>query len=152
MENHKQISLQAKVFDFALTELVREHRTSFQPLWSVDSWVKFLIWMALNCGLSGEKESLELFADAMGSSLTVRMRRLFFERTLDELKLQVMADPSDDRVLIMPISGSENITYVTASQALGEVGLLEKVVPDQSCWQDLDAIIAIPWQSSEAVS
>ncbi len=34
-------------------ELIYSKRDSFKPLWSVDSWVKFLIWAALNCGLSG---------------------------------------------------------------------------------------------------
>ena len=64
MENAIKTSLQAKVFDFAIAELVLLHRERFKPLWTVESWVKFLIWMALNCGLSGEKESLELFAKA----------------------------------------------------------------------------------------
>ena len=81
MQNANETRLQAKVFDFALAELVLEHRTSFDPLWTVDSWVKFLIWMALNCGLSGEKDSLEFFANALGAPLSSRMRRIFFERT-----------------------------------------------------------------------
>ena len=79
MDKTQQTAIQAKAFDFALTDLVRRHRESFQPLWTVDSWVKFMIWMTLNCGLSGERETLELFAESLGSVLTSRMRKLFFE-------------------------------------------------------------------------
>jgi len=57
MEQISQTSIQAKVFEFALTELIYSKRDSFQPLWSIDSWVKFLIWLSLNCGLSGDKDS-----------------------------------------------------------------------------------------------
>ena len=58
MDDSQAILFQGKLVDFALAELVRQHRDSFQPLWTVDSWAKLLIWMALNCGLSGERESL----------------------------------------------------------------------------------------------
>ncbi len=64
MEKISYSKIQAKVFDFALTDMILSKRDSFEPLWTVDSWAKFLIWMALNCGLSGERESLEYFADA----------------------------------------------------------------------------------------
>ena len=59
--------LQGTLVDFALMELIRQHRESFQPLWTVDSWAKLLIWLALNCGLSGERDSLEQFAKALGA-------------------------------------------------------------------------------------
>ena len=104
MEQSQQTYIQAKVFDFALVELVRKHRESFEPLWTLESWVKFLIWLTLNCGLSGERESLHLFAESLGYRLTNRMRRIFFERTVENLSLQLMADPSDEKILIMPIS------------------------------------------------
>ena len=42
-------SLQASLFDFAIGELVRQHRESFQPLWSTESWAKLMIWLSLNC-------------------------------------------------------------------------------------------------------
>ena len=93
MEKSHQISIQAKLFDFAVTELVYNHRDTFQPLWTIDSWAKFMIWLTLNSGLSGDKESLELFAKALGTSLTNRLRRVFFERKLENLSLCVMADP-----------------------------------------------------------
>ena len=44
MEKSHQTAIQSKLFDFALMELVRNHRDSFQPLWSIDSLVKFKLW------------------------------------------------------------------------------------------------------------
>ena len=41
------LALQATLVDFALAELVRQHRASFPPLWSSESWAKLLIWLAL---------------------------------------------------------------------------------------------------------
>ncbi|MED5469940.1 MAG: protein phosphatase, partial [Cyanobacteriota bacterium] len=46
MDDSQAILFQGKLVDFALAELVRQHRDSFQPLWTVDSWAKLLIWMA----------------------------------------------------------------------------------------------------------
>ena len=149
MDQSQQTRIQAKVFDFALGELVRAHRESFKPLWTVDSWVKFLIWLTLNCELSGERESLELFANALGPRLTGRMRRIFFERTDESLALQLIADPADSEVLIMPKGGSLTVTFDQAEKLLDRVGLLERVERDQCLWQELDAVIAIPWQSEK---
>ena len=147
MDQSQQSHIQAKIFDFALIELVRNHRDSFKPLWTVDSWVKFLIWMALNCGLSGERESIELFVESLGSPLTIRMRRIFYERHVDSLSLHLMADPADEKVLVMPASGSLSVAIHQAEQSLDQVGLLEKVEQDKSLWQELDAVVAIPWHS-----
>ena len=147
MENFNQTHIQAKLFDLALVELVRQHRESFQPLWTVDSWVKFLIWITLNCGLSGEKESLVFFAEALGPKLTARMRRVFFERNVDALTLQVMADPAESKVLVLPISDSALVTFDQAKQALDQVGLLKRVALDEKLWLELDAVIAIPWEA-----
>ena len=61
------VALQATLVDFALAELVRQHRESFQPLWSTESWAKLLIWLALNCGCSGDEAGLKTFAAALGS-------------------------------------------------------------------------------------
>ncbi len=147
MEQSQQTQIQAKIFDFALIELVRRHRDSFQPLWTLDSWVKFLIWLTLNCGLSGERKSIDLFVEALGSGLTTRMRRIFFERNVDSLALQLMADPADSNVLVMPIRGALSVSYDQAEQLLDEVGLRERVVREKSLWQELDGLIAIPWQA-----
>jgi len=149
MEQSQQTHIQAKVFDFALVELVRTHRNSFQPLWTVDSWVKFLIWMTLNCGLSGERENLELFAKSLGFRLTNRMRRIFFERTVESLSLQLMADPSDGKILIMPLNGNDLVTFEQSEKLLDHVKLIDKVQRDQRFWQELDAVVAIPWLKIE---
>ena len=52
------LALQATLVDFALAELVRQQRQSFQPLWSRESWAKLLIWLALNCGCGTDTASL----------------------------------------------------------------------------------------------
>ena len=149
MKDATETILQAKVFDFALTELVYRHRDSFQPLWTIDSWVKFLIWMALNCGLSGDKKSLELFADSLGHHVTSRMRRIFFERTAEELELKVLADPAEPHVLVMPSEGGQFVTHEKTSKVLYQLGLDKRVLLDDNSWQVLDAVIAIPWDRSE---
>ena len=145
MEQISCTSIQAKAFEFALLELIYSKRDSFQPLWSVDSWVKFLIWLSLNCGLSGEKESLELFARAMGSPLTSRMRKIFFERSLEDLSLHIMADPAEAQVLIMPINGEKRIPDNDVVQALQTIGLSDKVSLSSASWEKHDSIVSIPW-------
>ncbi len=145
MEQISRTSIQAKAFEFALLELIYSRRDSFQPLWSVDSWVKFLIWLSLNCGLSGEKESLEMFAEAMGSALTSRMRKIFFERALEDLSLHVMADPAEAQVLIMSIALDKRINDNDVVQALEMIGLNDKVSLSSAAWERHDAIVSIPW-------
>ena len=145
MEQISRTSIQAKVFEFALLELIYSKRDSFQPLWSVDSWAKFLIWLSLNCGLSGDKESLELFAKAMGSPLTSRMRKIFFERALEDLSIHVMADPAEAQVLLMPIAGNKEINDIDIVQALKTIGLSEKVSLSSTKWERHDSIVSIPW-------
>ena len=146
MEQISRTSIQAKAFEFALLELIYSKRDSFQPLWSVDSWVKFLIWLSLNCGLSGDKESLELFAKAMGSPLTTRMRKIFFERTLEDLSLYLMADPADAQVLLMPLSVDKRIDDNDVVQALQRISLSDKVFLSSSAWTRHDSIVSIPWK------
>ncbi|MFM2081185.1 MAG: hypothetical protein RLZZ219_1867, partial [Cyanobacteriota bacterium] len=96
-------ALQATLFDFAIAELVRQHRASFEPLWSAESWAKLLIWLSLNCGCSGDEAGLKAFAGALGPLLSARLRRVFFERELLDLDLQLMADPAEQQVLVLPI-------------------------------------------------
>ena len=145
MEQISRTSIQAKAFEFALMELIYSKRDSFQPLLSVDSWVKFLIWLSLNCGLSGDKENLELFAKAMGSPLTKRMRKIFFERALEDLSLHVMADPAEAQVLIMPIALDKRINNNDVIQALERIGLSDKVSLSSAAWERHDSIVSIPW-------
>ena len=140
-------NLQATLVDFAIGELVRQHRESFQPLWTSESWAKLLIWLSLNCGCSGEREGLEAFAAALGPILTARMRRTFFERALEDLDLQLMADPAEQQVLVMPLGPARPLPLDQVAQALERVGLRERVVADPSRWQSLDAVVAVPWSA-----
>ena len=145
MEQKSRASIQAKAFEFALLELIYSKRDSFQPKWSVDSWVKFLIWLSLNCGLAGDKESLEIFAKAMGSPLTIRMRKIFFERAIEDFSLHVMADPAEEQVLIMPTAIDKEINDNDVVQALQTIGLSDKVSLSSAAWERHDSIVSIPW-------
>ncbi|QNI49577.1 protein phosphatase [Synechococcus sp. A15-60] len=143
--------LQGTLVDFALMELIRQHRESFQPLWTVDSWAKLLIWLALNCGLSGERDSLERFAKALGDPLRSRLRRVFFEREFGDLELQVLADPAEQQVLVLS-QAPQDASVLSSDQvakALERVGLSGRVV-ERTRWQQLEGVIAIPWSSTEA--
>ena len=144
MDSADVTGLQATLFDFAITELVRQHRQSFQPLWTRDSWVKLLIWLSLNCGCRGDEEGMKQFVEALGPVVTSRMRRVFFERELDALDLQVMGDPAEPHVLVMPMAPGVPLDLDRATGAIEQVGLQELVVADQNRWQQLDAVVAIP--------
>ncbi|MDA1247495.1 MAG: protein phosphatase [Cyanobacteria bacterium] len=142
----KAINLQATLFDFAISELVRQHRESFQPLWSADSWAKLMIWLALNCGCSGESDSLEAYAEALGPGLTGRMRRIFFERELEDLELRVLADPAEPQVLLLPLGPAGRLDQRRVAVALERVGLIGRVEVEPQRWQHLEAALALPWQ------
>ena len=144
MDSADVTGLQATLFDFAITELVRQHRQSFQPLWTRDSWVKLLIWLSLNCGSRGDEEGMKQFVDALGPVVISRMRRVFFERELDDLDLQVMGDPAEQHVLVLPMAPGVSLDLERATAAVQRVGLQELVVADQNRWQQLDAVVAIP--------
>ncbi len=149
MDKTQEIAIQAKVFDFAVMELVRNHRNSFQPLWSVDSWAKFLIWLSVNCGLNVERETFQLFAESLGSSLTRRMRKIFFERTLENLGIYLIADPAERNVFLMPVLAQTQIKFSDALQALEVVELSQLVVVDDSKWEMNGGILTISWKSLE---
>ena len=144
MDSADVTGLQATLFDFAITELVRQHRQSFQPLWTRDSWVKLLIWLSLNCGSRGDEEGIKQFVEALGPVVTSRMRRVFFERELDAFDLQVMGDPAEPHVLVMPMAPGVPLDLDRATGAIEQVGLQALVVADQNRWQQLDAVVAIP--------
>ena len=75
------------------------------------------------------------------------MRRVFFERELADLALQVMADPAEQQVLVLPQGPADEVFHNEGiAQALERVGLSERVVCEQERWQRLDALVAIPWQ------
>jgi hypothetical protein len=138
-------SWQAKLFDVAISELVRQHRESFAPLWTVESWAKLLIWLALRCECATDQPSLEGFAAGLGPDLSRRMRRLFFERELEDLNLRLMADPAEGQVLALPLDVlSEGPEAPRVWEGLGRVGLAERVVPPEA-WQHHEALIVVPW-------
>ncbi len=144
MDSADATGLQATLFDFAIAELVRQHRDSFQPAWTVESWVKLLIWLSLNCGCRGDETGMTSFADALGPTLTGRMRRLFFERELEDLDLKVMADPAEQQVLILPMGPGVPLDRSRACSVIERVGLMADVVTDQDRWQELDAVVVVP--------
>ena len=74
------------------------------------------------------------------------MRKIFFERNIEELGLQLIADPAELNVLVMPLSGSLSVNIDQAEQVLDHVGLLERIELDKRFWQTLDGVIAIPWK------
>jgi hypothetical protein len=140
------LALQATLVDFALAELVRQHRDSFPPLWTPESWAKLLIWLALNCGCSGDEIGLKAFAEAIGPLQMGRLRRVFFERELGDLELQLMADPAEQQLLVLPQGPADEVlTNERIAQALELVGLTARVPADQARWHHLDALVAIPW-------
>ena len=149
MDSAEATGLQATLFDFAIAELVRQHRESFQPLWTVDSWVKLLIWLSLNCGCSGDETGMSRFVEALGPTVTTRMRRVFFERELEDLDLQVMADPAEQQVLVLPMGPGVPLDLDRAAAVIERVQLQDQVVADRGRWQALDAVVAIPCREAE---
>ena len=143
MDSADATGLQATLFDFAIAQLVRQHRQSFEPLWSLDSWVKLLIWLSLNCGCQGDEKGMQRFAEALGPTLTTRMRRVFFERELEDLDLKLMADPAEQQVLVLPMGPGIPLDLEQAATAIDRVRLTEHVA-DPELWQQMDAVIAIP--------
>ena len=143
MDSADATGLQATLFDFAISELVRQHRQSFEPVWSLDSWVKLLIWLSLNCGCQGDEKGMQRFAEALGPTLTTRIRRVFFERELEDLELKLMADPAEKQVLVLPMGPGIPLDLEQAATAIDRVRLTDHVA-DPELWQQMDAVIAIP--------
>ena len=142
------LSLQATLFDFAIAELVRQHRASFAPLWTVESWAKLLIWLALNCGCGADQASLERFAASLGGPLTGRMRREFFSRDLEDLNLRLLADPAEAEALALPLDPTAGAPAMErVAQALQRVGLEPRLVAAEG-WRRHEGLIALPWRSA----
>ena len=79
--------------------------------------------------------------------LTGRLRRLFFERELGDLDLKVMADPAEAQVLVMPLGPAQPLAEADVKAALDQVKLTELVLADPGSWQQLEALVAIPWRA-----
>jgi hypothetical protein len=149
---HSHESLRANLTDFALGELVRQHRTSFAPPWTIESWAKLLIWLALNSGCAGDTASLEAFAACLGPEQSGRLRRLFFSREFEASGLRLLADPAEGHVLLEgaltapgdPAALEPDLEPLAA--ALDAVGLTALVVPDRQRWQRRDGVVVIPFR------
>ena len=72
------------------------------------------------------------------------MRRVFFERELEALDLQVMADPAEQQVLVLPMGPGVPLDLERAATVIEQVQLQGHVVADRERWQQLDAVVAIP--------
>ena len=148
-----QDTLRANLADFALAELVRQHRTSFAPTWTIESWAKLLIWLALNSGCAGDKASLEAFAASLGPERSGRLRRLFFSREFEATGLRLLADPADGQVLVegglsAVADGSDQESELDpVAAALDAVGLAALVVPNRQRWQRRDGGVVIPYSA-----
>jgi hypothetical protein len=148
-----QDTLRANLADFALAELVRQHRTSFAPPWTIESWAKLLIWLALNSGCAGDTASLEAFAAALGPERSGRLRRLFFSREFDASGLRLLADPADGQVLVegglsaVADRTDQESELDPVAAALDAVGLAALVVPDRQRWQRRDGGVVIPFSA-----
>jgi hypothetical protein len=139
-------ALQARLFAFAVDELVRQHRASFQPLWSAESWAKLLIWLALNCGCSGEREALEGFATALGPLHTTRLRQLFFSRELGELGLRLLADPAEAEALALAEDPQAPLDRQRLRQVLEREGLLPLLADPEHWLAAEDGVTRLPWR------
>ncbi|MBM5786023.1 MAG: protein phosphatase, partial [Cyanobacteria bacterium K_DeepCast_35m_m1_288] len=63
-----------------------------------------------------------------------------------DLELQLMADPAEQQLLVLPQGPAEEVlANERIAQALDRVGLTARVPADQARWQHLDALVAIPW-------
>jgi len=137
---------QAALFAFAISELVRQHRASFEPLWTVESWAKLLIWLALSSGCATDPASLEGFAAGLGQGLSSRLRRVFFERELDDLNLRLLADPAEDQALALPLDALAGVPEPRGVlEAVERVGLSPWLASPEH-WRQHEGLIALPWR------
>jgi len=131
--------------EFALAELVRQHRNSFAPLWTVESWAKLLIWLALNSGCSGDTASLETFAAALGPERSARLRQLFFSRDGEAVGLDLQADPAEAVALLRVPPGGRRPDPEGIAALLEQVGLAPRLVIDRDRWQERAGVLVIPF-------
>ncbi|MFM1811360.1 MAG: hypothetical protein RLZZ336_298, partial [Cyanobacteriota bacterium] len=86
------------------------------------------------------------FAEALGAVQTGRLRRLFFERELEQLELRLLADPAEPQVLVLPLGpAAEVLSTERINQALQQAQLSAQLPADPGRWQRLEAAVAIPW-------
>lgn len=136
-------ALRAGLEEFALRELVRQHRASFPPLWSVESWAKLLIWLALNSGCP--TDNLTAFAAALDPARSARLRRLFFSREWEAEGLRLQADPAEEGVRIVALGGTA-LPAERIPALLAEEGLTERVEGEPDRWQWQQGVVVVPWR------
>ncbi|MFL0789813.1 MAG: protein phosphatase, partial [Prochlorococcus sp.] len=78
-----------------------------------------------------------------------RLRRIFFERLLEDPGLQVIADPAESAVLVMPMGSDAALLPEQIASAMDALALTERIVSAQSSWTVLDSVVAIPWRKPE---
>ena len=66
------------------------------------------------------------------------------EGALEDLELQVMADPAETRILVLPSGPGVPLDLDSAAPAITRVQLQDAVLEDRNCWQLLDGAVAIP--------
>ena len=74
------------------------------------------------------------------------MRRLFFERELEDLNLQLMADPAERLVLALPLDASRPFAPERIGEALERVALAG-LVAEPGLWEQHESLVALPWRS-----
>jgi hypothetical protein len=138
--------LRARLVDLALDDLVRSRRTAFSPLWTVESWAKLLIWMALRCGSGPDREALEAFAAALDEPLSARLRQLFFSREDIDEGLRLLADPAQPEVLLLAIDAADTPPDADrAAACFRRHGLSDRLDPDPAHWHERPGLLAVPW-------
>lgn len=138
--------LRARLVDLALDDLVRSRRTAFSPLWTVESWAKLLIWMALRCGSGPDREALEAFAAALDEPLSARLRQLFFSREDIDEGLRLLADPAQPEVLLLAIDAADTPPdHDRAAACFRRHGLSDRLDPDPAHWHERPGLLAVPW-------
>ena len=160
--------LRSQLADFAIAELVRQHRASFEPLWTVESWAKLLIWLALNSGCSGDTADLEAFAASLGEARSAELRRLFFSRELEAEGLWLVADPAEGLALLRgaslqpeeaasgpspaergePASGERlpALELQRITTVLGGLGLAPRLEAAPLRWRCRSGVVVIPFR------
>jgi hypothetical protein len=74
------------------------------------------------------------------------MRRLFFERDLEDLNLRLMADPAEPQALALPLdalAGDPDPQRV--AEAVRRVGLAERLMAAES-WRAHEGVMALSWR------
>ena len=73
-------------------------------------------------------------------------------RAAPDLELHVLADPADAQVLLLSQAPQDPSVLAPErlTRALERADLLELVTVDQSQWQALDGVVAIPWKRPES--